>query len=232
MNPLSILIVAAHPDDEVLGFGATSALFSAVGHNIRTCFLVGHADARRYRPELGTLESHTRAASTILGMKEPILGNFPNIELNTVPHLHLVQFIEQAIETTQANILVTQHPGDLNDDHLAAARACQAAARLFQRRPGIAPLRAMYFMETLSSTDWSFRGSDPFIPDTFVNVEREHIERKIEALAAYEGVMRPFPHSRCPEVIHALATTRGAQSGTGYAEAFQTVFRRADTDTF
>lgn len=224
----NVLIVVAHPDDEVLGAGATAAALAAQGFSVRTCMLSGKADARRNRPDVIELQADAYRAQTILGIGEPILGDFPNIRFNLVPHLELVQFIETAIVETQANVIFTHHPHDLNNDHLHTSLACQAAARLFQRRGGIPRLQALYFMEILSSTDWSFPGTQqPFRADTFFPIE-DTLERKIEALRSYRGVMRDFPHPRSEEILRGLAAYRGGQAGVRYAEAFQTAFRLWD----
>ena len=166
-------------------------------------------------------------ASAHLGMSPPIVGDFDNLGLNTVPHRELTAFVESAIESTGANIIFTHHPADLNDDHLHVSRACQAAARLSHRKPGAPELQGLYYMEVLSSTDWAFpSGIDAFVPNCFMPLDPEAIERKIEALKVYEGVTRPFPHSRSPETIRALAALRGAQANVPAAEAFQTAFYR------
>lgn len=225
---MSILIVVAHPDDEALGAGGLATQLNEAGIAVTACILCGSAGARRGRPEVERLHRDTARASEILGMAEPILGDFPNIELNTVPHLSLVRFVEDAIERTGATSLVTHHPSDLNDDHGHTARACLAASRLFQRKGGIAPLDSIYLMEVPSSTDWAFpENGAAFSPDVYLALSEAQLERKLAALAAYEGVMRPAPHSRSTEVITSLARCRGAQAGTMFAEAFQTVFRCA-----
>ena len=224
---MSVLIVVSHPDDEVLGCGAFAAALAAGGRRVTSCILSGDAEARRDRPDLQTLRANAEAASALLGMQPPMLGPFPNIAFNTVPTLHLVQFIEAAIESTGATTLLTHHPADLNDDHLHTSRACQAAARLAQRKGGLAPLQELLFMEISSSTDWSFPGTlSPFSADTFAEVTAEQVELKVQALACYRGVTRTSPHPRRPEILRALAALRGAQCGTAYAEAFQTAFRR------
>jgi len=228
---MSVLIVVAHPDDEVLGVGATVAALAAQGVPVHACILSGKADARRNRPDVPELQADVYRAQEILGIGELILGDFPNIRFNVVPHLDLVQFIETVIVKTQANVIFTHHPHDLNNDHLHTSLACQAAARLFQRREGVPHLQALYFMEILSSTDWSFPVTQqPFRADTFFPIE-DTLERKIEALRAYRGVMRDFPHPRSEEILRSLAAYRGGQAGVRYAEAFQTAFHLWDSAT-
>jgi LmbE family N-acetylglucosaminyl deacetylase len=221
---MSILIVVAHPDDEVLGCGGTAAALAAAGDSVRSCILSGDAGARQHRPDVADLHAHTNEAQKILGFKAPILGEFPNIQFNSVPHLQLVQFIETAIEETQAEIVFTHHPGDVNDDHKQTSSACQAAVRLFQRRVGVKPLRALYFMEILSATDWTFPGGNAFRADTFYEIGSEMLAKKLVALRSYAGVMRDFPHPRSEEILQGLAAYRGGQAGMRYAEAFQTAF--------
>ncbi len=220
----SVLVVVAHPDDEVLGCGGTLARLAAAGVPAQACILVGDAEVRAHRPDLPDLRKDTHRAQEILGIAPPILGHFPNIRLNTVPHVELVQFIEAAIEETGANLIFTHHPADLNDDHLQTSRACQAAARLFQRRPNLPPLKGLYFMEVPSATDWALSSGPRFRADTFVELGSEALNRKIEALRSYQGVMRDYPHPRSEEVLRGLATCRGAQAGMDQAEAFECAF--------
>lgn len=220
------LVVVAHPDDEILGFGATGALLAARGETVQPVILCGNVDARTLRPTDQELFDDMLAANRCVGFREPRLGEFPNIRMNTVDHIEVVQFIERQIVEFGPSRIFTHHPADLNDDHRQIARACMAAARLFQRRSDIPPLEMLALMEIPSATDWSFASAepDPFRPDTFIPVG-EFLDRKIEALGCYRNVMRPFPHSRSVEALCGLASVRGAQSGLGVAEAFQTVFR-------
>jgi LmbE family N-acetylglucosaminyl deacetylase len=224
---LNTLIVVAHPDDEVLGAGASAARWCSEGHQVTACILSGEVVARRNRPELSVLRENTREASKLLGMGAPIMGTFPNLAFNTVPHLDLVRFIESAIEETAATRIITHHVNDLNDDHLHTSRACQAAARLFQRRDGTPPLEELLLMEVPSSTDWAFPSSTVvFNPNTFVAVDDEQFERKISSLSCYSGVMRVPPHPRSYEALRSLAITRGSQAGVKLAEGFVALYRR------
>lgn len=225
MNQSVILSVTAHPDDEVLGFGATAAKLASQGCSIYNCILSGNADARRHRPEAIELYNDTCEAQRIMGCEPPILGDFPNIKFNTVPHLELVQFIENAIEKVNPDFIFTHHPYDLNNDHYHVSKACQAASRLFQRKD-VKRIKGLYFMEIPSSTDWAFPvNGNTFQPNTFMEIGEEFLQVKLKALSAYKGVMRPFPHSRSTEAMSGLAAYRGGEAGMMYAEAFQAVFQ-------
>lgn len=224
---MSYLVVAAHPDDEVLGAGATIYRLSQMGKEVNVCIMSAEVTARANRPLDHELKEDTEACMEQLGVKQVILGDFPNIMLNTVPHLELVQFIEKAVQDTEADVIITHHPGDLNNDHLHTSLACQEAARLFQRTSTCSPLKSLLFMEVPSATEWALNvGMNAFRPDTFVEVGKEGIEKKIKALSQYRNVMRQFPHPRSEEGLMGLAAFRGGQSGCRYAEAFQTAMRR------
>ncbi len=219
------LVVVAHPDDEILGFGATGAQLVLQEELVQPVILCGNVDARTRRPGNEELHADMSAANKLLGFSEPLLGSFPNIRMNTVGHIELVQFIERQIELFQPARIFTHHVADLNDDHAQVSKACMAAARYFQRRDDIRQLESLSFIEILSSTDWSFAsGAMLFSPNCFVDVT-ESLEIKIKALSKYRGVMRREPHPRSPEVIRGHAAYRGGQCGKRYAEAFQTVFR-------
>ncbi len=162
-----------------------------------------------------------------IGVNKVIKGDFPNIELNTVSHLSMVKFIENAIVETDADVIITHYPGDLNNDHMQTSLACQAASRLFQRRNDVKPLKELMFMEIPSATEWGMNSAfRRFSPNLFVEVGEDGVNKKIEALQKYRGVMRDYPHPRSTEAIKGLAAYRGGQAGLVYAEAFQSVFRR------
>lgn len=221
---MNYLVVVAHPDDEVLGAGATIYKLIKKGHKVAVAIMCGEADARANR-SASLSEDETKAMS-IIGVKKVFHANFPNIKMNTVPHLELVQFIESCIDEWKAEIIFTHHPSDTNVDHQETSRAANAACRLFQRRDGIPKLKGFLFMEVLSSTEWSLNSAENrFSPNMFVEVGTEGTQKKIEALSAYVDVMRPYPHPRSEKAIEGLAAYRGAEAGCDYAEAFECVFR-------
>ncbi len=224
---MNYLIVVAHPDDEVLGAGATIHKLIKNGNKVAVATMANHAAARANRSD--TLTADQAEALRIIGVEKTYAADFPNIKMNTVPHLDLVQFIEKCVEDFRAEVIITHCPSDTNNDHVMTSYAAQAACRLFQRREGVPVLKELLYMETLSSTEWSVdSSSNRFTPNYYVEVGKEGVDIKIKALSAYKGVMRPYPHPRSREALEGLAAYRGGQAGCSYAEAFECVFKRAD----
>lgn len=181
---------------------------------------------RAFRPEDKELDEDLNASSDFLGIHRKFEATFPNIEMNTVPHLKLVQFIESAIRESEPDIIITHHPADTNNDHLQTSMACQEAVRLFQRRPEVKRVRELWYMEVPSCTEWKINSAMvSFNPNCYVEVGKEGVDAKVKALSMYRGVMRPYPHPRSAEFIEGLAAYRGGQWGLMYAEAFEVVVR-------
>lgn len=223
---MNYLLVVAHPDDEVLGTGAT--IFKLKKENrIDICIMCTDVRARAFRPDDVELNADIKSCSSLLGINKRYEGHFPNIEMNMISHIELVKFIEEAIVNSKPDIIITHHPSDVNNDHVQTSLACQAAFRIFQRRPELKPVQEMWYMEVPSSTDWALNTSiNRFNPNIFVEVGEEGIDMKLKALDEYRGVKRTYPHPRSDEAIKGLAAFRGAQAGCLYAEAYECVFRR------
>lgn len=220
------LVVVAHPDDEVLGAGATIRKLIQDGNEVAVATMANHAAARVGISE--SLAEEQDEVYRLLGVAKSYAADFPNIKMNTVPHLDLVHFIESCIEDYSAEAIITHHPSDTNNDHMMTSYATQAASRLFQRKEGLVPLKQLLYMEVPSSTEWSFdSSSNRFSPNFFVEIGSEGIEFKLKVLSTYKGVMRPYPHPRSEEAIEGLAAFRGVQAGCFFAEAFECVFWRA-----
>lgn len=223
---MNYLVVVAHPDDEVLGAGATIHKLISEGNNVAICIMANGAEARANISE--TLFRDEQEAFQLMGVTKFYKADFPNIKMNTVPHLELVQFIEKCIVDFKAEAFITHHPSDTNNDHVITSYAVQAASRLSQRGTEIPRLKLLMYMEILSSTEWSLNScTSRFVPNYFVEIGQEGVETKLKALKAYKGVMRPYPHPRSDKAIEGLAAYRGVQAGCNYAEAFECVFRRS-----
>ena len=222
---MKILIVAAHPDDEVLGCGGTMARLSQQGHEVYIAILgegitSRHAqrDAADQR-QLSGLHEQARLAAAKVGVKELFLFKLPDNRLDTVPLLEVVKLVENLVEKLKPEAVYTHHPGDLNVDHGVVNRAVMTATRPMAGQC----VRDIYTFEVPSSTEWAFQSLQPsFRPNVFMNVSGM-VETKIEALACYDSEFRKFPHPRSPEALQAIAARWGSVVGCESAEAFELV---------
>jgi N-acetylglucosamine malate deacetylase 1 len=214
---MKVLVVVAHPDDEVLGCGATIAKHVAAGDDVVVKFLSDGVGARGAKAsEVQERREMAENAAAILGLSAVNFGTFPDNGLDTVPLLEVVQDIEQCLAKESPDTLYTHHNSDLNIDHQIVHRAVMTACR---PQPGF-PVKCILSMEVASSTEWSAETqSKPFVPNYFVTVE-DFFDKKLQAMKAYEKEMRAFPHVRSGEAIEALAKWRGASVGEHKAEAF------------
>jgi LmbE family N-acetylglucosaminyl deacetylase len=224
----TVLVCAAHPDDEVLGCGGTMARHVDRGDTVHVIFVADGIGARK-----GSSAEHERAlverreaaenAARVIGCQTPHHLDFPDQRLDTIPLLDITQSIEALLTTIRPDLIYTHHEGDLNADHRLVSEATMTAVR---PTPGQGVV-AVYGFETLSSTEWVFhsRGT-AFRPNRFVGIETT-LGRKLDALRAYRAEMRAFPHPRSYKTVEALATLRGSTVGLAAAEAF-TVLREVE----
>lgn len=216
------LIVAAHPDDEVLGAGATIHRAATHGDEVYVCLLSHWSPTRDDNLEEGIASSHA-----ILGVKKSYVGDFGCMRFKDEDHHAVVRFIEAAIMDCRPDVLITHHPADIHIDHCVTAECCMEASRLPQRQIcDISPVKDIRFMEVPSSTDWNINpSSSAFAANLFISVSDDDVEAKLSAICVYENVLRERPHPRSIVGIQALSIIRGCQCGTQLAEAFQSVFR-------
>ena len=166
-------------------------------------------------------ELHAQADSVgkFLGAKSVTLADFPDNRFDSVPLLEIVKAVENAIDDVKPEIVYTQHGGDLNIDHERTFRAVMTATRPMKD----STVKRVYAYEVPSSTEWSFQKFAPkFTPNVFTDIS-DTVDKKIEAMAMYEGEAREFPHPRSPEAITAHAKYWGSASGLDAAEAFELV---------
>ena len=220
----SILVVAAHPDDEVLGCGGVLASHAAKGDTVHVLIVAEGATSRDSRrapdargPELAALKAAASRAAAVIGTKAPRLLGLPDNCLDTLPLLDVIRPVEAVVEAVAPEIVYTHHAGDLNVDHRIVHQAVVTACRPLPN----SPVRAIYAFETVSSTEWQTSG-DTFRPHRWVDVE-PFLRCKLRALEAYAAEMRPFPHPRSFEAVEALARVRGASVGLAAAECFMVV---------
>jgi LmbE family N-acetylglucosaminyl deacetylase len=215
--PETVLVVAAHADDEALGCGGTIARHVAAGDTVHVVFMTDGVGSRR--GDIGAEAARRQAACAqalaILGVSSWRAHAWPDNEMDGVPLLRVIQPLEAQIAELAPQTLYTHHPGDLNIDHRITAQAVMTACRPL---PG-SPVREILAFEVLSSTEWSLPGLPAFVPDVFIDIGATW-ERKRMALQAYADELRPPPHSRSLDHAHALALHRGHSVGLVLAEAF------------
>ena len=218
-----ILVVAAHPDDEVLGCGGTIARHADAGDQVRVLIVAEGATSRQQQrdrnqasDELSALSQAAQKAGAILGANGVELLDLPDNRLDSLDRLDLIKQIEERIARHQPQVVYVHHAGDVNIDHRRLHEAVVTACR---PTPG-QPVRRLLSFEVASSTEWQPPGSAPaFHPNWFVDISAQWL-RKREALEAYASEMRSWPHARSIQAVEHLARWRGAQVGVAAAEAF------------
>jgi LmbE family N-acetylglucosaminyl deacetylase len=225
---MTTLVIAAHPDDEVLGCGGTIARLAADGQPVHIAILGEGITSRSDRREdadaeaVAALRDRARQVAEHLGAQGFSAFGLPDNRFDTVPLLGVVKIIETLVDEVRPEVIYTQHGGDLNVDHAVTFRATLTAARPLAG----AVVRAVYGYEVASSTEWAFAQFDPpFRPQRYVDISAT-LDRKIEAMQMYESEARPAPHPRSPDVLRALAARRGSEAGFLAAEAFAVVYER------
>jgi len=216
----TVLIVAAHPDDEILGCGGTIASHVERGDTVEILILAQGATSREREDNTGVLALQAAAsqAARILGAQPPRFGGLPDNRMDSVDLLDIVQVVESCLEEVEPAVVYTHHGADLNIDH----RLCHQAVLTACRPIAGQTVRSIYAFETVSSTEWQPADQSSFTPTLFVDVTR-HMASKVRALEVYASEMRPFPHPRSTENVKALAALRGSASGLMAAEAFSVI---------
>lgn len=221
MKPPVILVVASHPDDEVLGCGATIARHADQGAEVDIVILGEGVSSRRLDEAEASRAAAERAdeareAARRLGAHSLTLHGLPDNRLDQESALEIARLIEDHIAAKQPRIVYTHHSSDVNVDHRVTHEAVVTACR---PRPGLS-VRVLLFFEVASSTEWQPpRSGIVFHPELFVDAG-PYLARKLDALSAYRSELRDWPHPRGLKAVEHLARWRGATVGCEAAEAF------------
>ena len=216
-----ILIVSAHPDDEVLGCGGTAAKHSLSGERVEQVFVSDGESSRdkfSKKNKQKTINSRllaSKKAAKILGIKNTTSINFPDNKLDSVPLLEIIKEIEKKIFQFKPTIIYTHSDLDLNIDHQIVSRAVMTACRPINNLS----VKEIYFFEVLSSSEWGHKSKKSFMPNYFVDISKT-INLKIKAFKFYKKEIKKYPHSRSIEGVKILSKYRGLMIGVKNAEAF------------
>lgn len=220
---MNVLVVAAHPDDEVLGCGATIAKHTQQGDSVYILILAEGVTSRAqqhnrkmWQSELSSVATASKRAGEILGATSVALKEFPDNRMDGCELLDVVKTVEESIFKYQPEVIYTHHIGDVNIDHQYTHRAVVTACRPVPQHP----VKTLLFFEVPSSTEWQPPGSSSsFVPNWYVDI-RKTLDLKCQALEAYATEMRQWPHPRSIEAVNYLAKWRGCCVGIEAAEAF------------
>lgn len=221
------LVIASHPDDEVLGCGGVMARLAEEGTDVHIVVLGEGITSRQSqrRPEeaerdLKQLHEEVAVAARLVGAKSSSVLSFPDNRFDTVPLLDVVKAIEEIRMRLRPDTIFTHCGTDLNVDHRITFQAVVTACR---PQAGL-DVSTIYSFEVPSSTEWQAQlAGNSFTPTAFFRLEERHVQAKISAMESYSSERRTWPHPRSPRAIRALAEWRGANIGADFGEAFQMV---------
>ena len=215
----NILIIASHPDDEVLGCGGTLYNLKKNGAKISALFL-SDGESSRNHPKIHKLildrKKQAIKAGRIIGIKKIIFGDFPDNSMDSVPILKIIQFIEKQIKIIKPDAIFTHFESDLNIDHQITSKAAITACRPIKNQT----VKSILFFEILSSSEWNISIKNKnFKPNYFVDISKS-LKFKLKALKCYRREIKKWPHPRSIEGVKLLSKTRGSSVGISNAEAF------------
>jgi len=211
-----VLVIGAHPDDEVLGCGGTAALHARAGDEV-TAVIACEGESLRYGPGGVGQAQHIQRAAEVLGLQPTRQLGFADQRLDTLSLVDLIMPLERVVRDVRPAVVYCQFGGDANRDHELLFRAALVATRPIEPY-----IEAVYAFDTASSTEWGYPRS--FVPDTWIDIA-ETLEQKLCAMRCYESEVRPYPHPRSIEALQHRARAWGNQCCMEAAEVFMTVRR-------
>lgn len=220
-----ILVVAAHPDDEILGCGASVRKWANAGAEVHALILAegltsrGERRSDTPRDRIDCLREDARRSADIIGYQSIEFETFPDNRMDSIPLLDVIHTVSKHIDRIRPNVLLTHHHGDLNVDHRICFQAVVTSCRPLPE----CPVQTIMTFETPSATEWNFPYyRNEFSPNVFVDVSA-HMDAKLDAMACYQTESRQAPHPRSPESLRAIAQRWGSVVNCSHAEAFELI---------
>ena len=216
MKKDKVLVIAAHPDDEILGCGGTIAKIKDKSH-VQIIFMTNGVSARGAKKETEIKKRKNAAIKLFkfLKLPKPIFYNFPDNQMDKVPLLKIIKKIENRIKIFKPKTIITHYSNCLNIDHRITFEAVITACRPVNNLS----VKKILSFEIPSSTDWALFKGKKFEPNYYVDISN-HIKEKIHLIKFYKDELRNYPHSRSIQSIKSLASFRGVSCGVKFAEGF------------
>ena len=217
---MKILVIAPHPDDEVLGAGGTIKKFTEAKHSVHLCIVT-----KAYPPDwdlkiIKKKKEEVFSAGKQLGINQIYFLNYPTAKLDTIPQKEIIDSFQSLIKKIKPDTIFSPNYGDINKDHRIVFEAILVATKPTKNNL----IKNLLTYETLSSSEWGGWGyrSNSFSPNIYINIEKT-IEAKIKAMKAYRTEIKPSIHPRSVNSIKTLARKRGSEAGLKYAESFMLI---------
>lgn len=216
---MKVMVIAPHPDDEVLGCGGTIAKHASAKDEVHLCIVTEAYQPEWPEDEIKKRKEEVLRVNRILGIRETHFLGFPTVKLDTIPQKELNDAITRIVDKVKPDMVYIPHRGDVNKDHRLVFDAAMVAAR--PKRTST--IKKVLSYETLSETEWGAPfAEDTFIPNVFVDISGT-LPVKLKAMAEYRLELKQYPHPRSLEAISALAKLRGSSLGVEAAEAFMLI---------
>lgn len=225
----NVLVVAAHPDDELLGAGGTVRRLANEGVIVRSVILAEGLTSRADKrldvdmTELEALQKDARKAAEIIGYKSIEFCGFPDNRMDGMELLDVIKTVSEYVDKYKPDTIFTHHHGDLNIDHRITCEAVLTACRPV----GDYKVKRIYAFETPSSSEWNYNYLEPFTPNVYFDIT-DTMEAKVQAMACYNTESTMYPHPRSPEGLRSLGRFRGTNVGYEMAEGFMLLRETVD----